>query len=98
MKLKTYCIEQTEDRTEDNIFHNEMNKDVTLVSVPITENNLSNTEEPHPSILDTLKAKIEFKGNIRLSESGKSWNLFRDELSATSDLVSIDVATDAVPF
>ena len=28
MKLKTYCIEQTEDRKEDNIFHNEMNKDV----------------------------------------------------------------------
>tara|TARA_R110002020_G_scaffold55591_6_gene154089 strand:+ start:422 stop:733 length:312 start_codon:yes stop_codon:yes gene_type:complete len=103
MELKTYCIEQTEDRTQDNVFHNQMNEDVTLVSVPITENKLSNNpDEKYPPILDTLKSKLEFKGSIRLSESGKSWNLFRDALeNKASDFVSININmpdTAATPF
>tara|TARA_R100001594_G_scaffold99392_2_gene133892 strand:+ start:154 stop:450 length:297 start_codon:yes stop_codon:yes gene_type:complete len=81
---------------EDSTFHKDVNENVNLLSVPIEKNNLSNTEEPYPKVLDTIKARLEFKGNIKLSESGKSWNIFRDKLDSDDDLVSIDLS--AVPF
>ena len=55
-------------------------KDVDLVSIPVKDNNLSNDPNQQPDVLNTLRDKLEFKGNIRMSSSGKSWNLFRDEL------------------
>ena len=90
--LKMWCFEMTEDRDDDNIKYREMNSKVDLVSVPIEENNLPvDHKEDHPPILDTLQAKLEFQGSIRLSESGKSWNLFKDVLDTNSDLVKISL-------
>lgn len=80
-KLKCLLWEKTADRDEKNIVHSQMNDKVSFISVPIEENNLSVTEEPHPKRIDDLKARISFKGNVRLSSSGLSWNIFRDELN-----------------
>ena len=75
--------EQTADRDEKNGVHSEMNDKVSFISVPIEDNKLSCTEEPHPKRLDDLKARINFRGNIKLSSSGLSWNIFRNELNDT---------------
>ena len=91
--LKCWLWEQTPDRDVDNIKHESMSDKVNMVSVPIDENKLPcDANIAHPPILDTLKARLEFKGNIRLSESGKSYNLFRDELEAGSDLVAVNIS------
>ena len=82
-KLKCLMWEQTKDRDEKNIVHSQMNDKVSFISIPIEENNLSCTEEPHPKRLDDLKSRISFKGNIRLSSSGLPWNIFRNELEDT---------------
>ena len=82
-EIKATFIEQTEDKLADNVFHSEMNDKVSFISVPIEDNKLSCTEEPHPKRLDDLKARINFRGNIKLSSSGLSWNIFRNELNDT---------------
>ena len=82
-KLKCLMWEQTADRDEKNVVHSEMNDKVSFISVPIEDNKLSCTEEPHPKRLDDLKARINFRGNIKLSSSGLSWNIFRNELNDT---------------
>lgn len=88
--LKSWLWEMTP-TGEDNIKHLNLNSKVDMISIPIDENKLSNTEEPHPQVLDTLKSKLEFKGNIRLSKSGTSWNLFRDVLDNDSDMVNLSI-------
>jgi hypothetical protein len=54
--------------------------EINLVSIPCKQNNLSTNEDDQPEILNRIRTKLEFKGNIRLSSSGNSWNLFRDPL------------------
>ena len=94
IQLKCWLWERTPDRDDDNIKHDVMSDKVNMVSVPIKENELPcNANETHPPILDTLKARLSFKGNIRLSESGKSFNLFRDELEAGNDLVTLEMSS-----
>ena len=90
MDIKAWMWEMTP-KDEDNIKHDTLNSKVNMVSVSFKHNDLSLDEEPHPKILDTLKSKLQFKGNIRLSESGKSYNLFRDELEQDNDLVVIQL-------
>ena len=93
-KIKFNAIQMIDG--EDNIFHNSVTEDVDFISVPIETNNLSNTEDPHPKVLDTIKQRLEFKGNIHLSESGKSWNIWRNTLNNEDDMVEIDLS--ATPF
>ena len=90
MDIKTWCWEMTP-KDDDNIRHDKFNSKVDMISIPIEDNNLSLDEEPHPQVLDTLKSKLEFKGNIRLSKSGTSWNLFRDVLDSDSDMVNLSI-------
>ena len=90
MNIKAWLWEMTP-KDEDNVKHTNLNSKVDMISVPIDDNKLSLDEEPHPQVLDTLKSKLQFKGNIRLSESGKSYNLFRDELEQDNDSVVIQL-------
>ena len=78
---------------EDNIKHNSFNSKVDFISIPIESNNLSLTEEPHPKVLDTIKSRLEFKGNIRLSNSGNSYNIFNDKLDVEDDMVELTITT-----
>tara|TARA_R100000353_G_scaffold58535_4_gene46214 strand:+ start:983 stop:1264 length:282 start_codon:yes stop_codon:yes gene_type:complete len=89
MDIKVTCWEQVKD--SDNTKHTTLNENVDFVSVGITENNLSLTEEPHPKCLDVLKEMIKFKGNIRLSASGNSYNIWRDKLNKDADMVTISL-------
>ena len=89
MSIKVICWKQQEN--EDNIKVQSMNDDVDFISVPIELNNLSLTEDPHPKCLDTLKEKINFRGNIRLSGSGNSYVIWRNELNTKDDMVTIDL-------
>ena len=93
IKFKTWLWEMTP-QGEDNKKHFELNSKVDLVSVPIEVNDLpNNVDEKYPPILDTLKQKLEFKGNIRLSGSGKSYSLYRDALddSVDNSLVTLSI-------
>jgi len=92
MDIKVWLWEMTPDKNQDNIKHQTLDNKVDMISVPIEDNNLSLDEEPHPQILDTLKTRLEFQGNIRLSKSGNSYNLFRDKLKVESDLVTINIS------
>tara|TARA_B100000459_G_scaffold49874_1_gene26504 strand:- start:8514 stop:8804 length:291 start_codon:yes stop_codon:yes gene_type:complete len=87
MDIKVICWQKQEN--DDNIKHKSMNKDVDFISVPIESNNLSLTEDPYPECLDTLKENLNFRGNIRLSGSGNSYVIWRDELNAEDDMVTI---------
>ena len=88
--LKVWFFEMIKD--DDNIKHSEMSDSVDLISVPITENNLDNNEQvPHPELINRLKSHYSFKGNIRLSNSGKSWCIYRDVLDTSSDLVTVEL-------
>ena len=94
MKLNTWLWELTPEN-EDNTKHQSMNDKVGLISIPIEDNpqmECSDTDK-HPPILDNLKSQLNFKGNIRLSNSGNSWNIFRDKLEVKSDLVPLIVET-----
>lgn len=84
--LKVWLWEMTP-KGEDNNKHTTLNSKVDMVTVPIEDNNLSLEQEPHPEILDTLKSKLEFQGNIRLSASGNSYNIFRDKLEQDDTVV-----------
>ena len=44
-----------------------------------------------PKLLEMIKSKYEFKGNIRVSNSGKSWNIFRNAFDADDSLVTITI-------
>ena len=91
--LKVWCWEQTEDKLADNIKHKDINKNVNLVSVPIETNNLPVSSDGNPpEILTTLKSRMAFKGAIRLSKSGTSWNIYRDVLDSEDDLVVLNLS------
>lgn len=79
--LKCLLWEKTEEGNENNT-HSEMNDKVDFVSVPLSENNLQVSEDTNkvPQELVDLRSRIEFKGNIRLSNSKKSYNIFRNQL------------------
>ena len=89
MDIKVTCWQKQEN--DDNIKHKSMNDNVDFISVPIESNNLSLTEDPHPRCLDTLKQHLNFKGNIRLSQSGNSYVIWRNELNTEDDMVTIDL-------
>lgn len=89
MSIKVTCWQKQEN--DDNIKIKSMNNDVDFISVPIELNNLSLTEDPHPKCLDVLKKQINFRGNIRLSQSGNSYVIWRDELNTEDDMVTIDL-------
>ncbi len=95
--IKMWCWETTP-QGQENIKHKTSQglKDgkVDMVSVHIADNNLSLTEDPHPVILNVLKEKLKFKGNIRLSASGQSYNIFKDVLEDGDDLVKITLETN----
>lgn len=93
MSIKVTCWQKQEG--DDNIKVKSMNNDVDFISVPIELNNLSLTEDPHPKCLDTLKKMINFRGNIRLSQSGNSYVIWRDELNTEDDMVTIDLVPSA---
>ena len=93
INFKAWLWEMTP-KGEDNVKHQSFSSVVDLISVPIEENKLSISDEgKHPASLDLLMSKLEFKGNIRLSASGKSYNLFRDKLEDTADdtLVTLQI-------
>ena len=96
MDIKSWCWEMTP-KENDNIRHLEFNSKVDMISIPIEDNNLSLDEEPHPQVLDTLKSKLDFKGSIRLSASGNSYNLFKNKLDKDNDLVVFRL-DEAKPF
>tara|TARA_R110002167_G_scaffold47802_1_gene141295 strand:+ start:162 stop:461 length:300 start_codon:yes stop_codon:yes gene_type:complete len=89
-EIKAWLWEMTPKGT-DNEKHTSMNDKVDMISIPIESNKLSLTEEPHPKILDSIKYTLKFKGNIRLSNSGTSYNLFRDVLDKDDDMVTFNV-------
>ena len=95
LTFKSWLWEMTP-KGEDNVKHQSYSSAVDMISIPIDENNLDVDDNgKHPSSLDALMTKLEFKGNIRLSESGKCYNLFRDKLEEGNDLVTFSVS---VPF
>ena len=96
MDIKTWCWEMTP-KNDDNIKHDKFNSKVDMISIPIEDNNLSLDEEPHPQVLDTLKSKLDFKGSIRLSASGNSYNIFKNKLDKDDDLVVFRLE-EAKPF
>lgn len=96
MNIKAWLWEMTPNKEDDNINHKTFNSKVDMVSIPIEDNKLSLDEEPYPQVLDTLKSKLEFKGSIRLSNSGNSYNLFKNTLDKNNDLVVIQL--EAKPF
>lgn len=89
MNIKAWLFEMTE-KGQDNVEHKSINDKVDLISVPIKENNLSDNEIPE--ILNKIKTELEFKGSIRLSNSGKSYNLYRNKLEKQANLVTLNVS------
>ena len=89
---------ETTPKGEDNIKHFKLSSKVDMISIPIEENDLStDTSEEYPPVLDTLMEKLEFRGNIKLSASGKSFNLFRDKLEDSEDSSLVRLSMDS-PF
>ena len=95
-EVKATFIEQTEDKLADNVFHSEMNDNVNLITIAFDKNkhiadHLVTKDGNAPKLLEMIKSKYEFKGNIRVSNSGKSWNIFRNAFDADDSLVTITI-------
>jgi len=96
--LSVWLWEQTEDKLSDNIKHKAVDgkvpEQVNLVSVPIEANKLSVSDDGScPECITLLKSNLQFKGNIRLSKSGTSWNIFKNGMKdAEDDLVVINLS------
>ena len=87
---------ETTPKGEDNIKHLDITDSrVDMISVPIVDNNLDCSQEGHPKEIDMLRSKLDFKGSIRLSNSGQSWTLFKDVLDVKSDMIRVDLGVSA---
>ena len=91
---------QITEQGQDNIKHTELVDEVDFVSIPCKENSHPESHDECVSKLEVVKSSLAFKGNIKLSASGKSYNIFRHELDMEDDLVELvpSVASDKTPF
>tara|TARA_R100000152_G_C6764403_1_gene188983 strand:+ start:49 stop:375 length:327 start_codon:yes stop_codon:yes gene_type:complete len=93
MKLKYVAWIIGETKEDENTKQDKITEETSFISMP-TEQSLFEeievNEEKHELVQKYLQNKFSFAGNLRLSASGKSYNLYRGDVDTKMEEIEVE--------